>query len=268
MADKRVLFYHHISKMKNIRLLLSGFHGTEEMTASKEQIKFKGTLSEFLSIHQPYKDILKEYDLYDYQEVIYRYVNCSKPYNIKNINDGMTYLIYLVSFANCQQSYMGIANQFIPVYSPYYDLMDILLEVPARLKGRYKIQRMLYERIMQKELREINTTHGYPSCEVTWKNFYRFWRLYLPFADYNLQYYTLYERIKRYVVKYLVYYSPYLGWFFNIIKRFSDRDFSFLDRDIELYGVDKRKFKKVLMDKQQLDYLKKLDKQLKVFMDK
>jgi len=182
-----------------------------------------------------------------------------------DFKDGLS--IWRKSFMNCQQNYWGVANLLIPHYSPYLDLLDILIHIPRGYKTGYRIQRALYNRVMRKELRNITTTHGFPSCGVTWGNFYKFLRLFNPFNDYNCQYIGIVKRSIRWAKGKLIYYSPlyksslkWIGKLFGYDMDFLDRNYDEVTKYIES-GALNRKF----LNRQQLLWLKKLNNILNNF---
>ncbi len=271
MSSKRFCYFYHRSRDKSISINLSGYSGTELCTRSPYEIKTPILdVNEFIEKFQPYNDIIKEeyenenHKFQAYHMELHSYICSLVKYPERN-KDAYTYIIYVLIQMNSQQTYWGVANTFMPMYSPYYDLMEILFEVPPEMKNRYKIQRFLYDRIMRKELREIPTTHGFPACKVTWRNFWRFGNLITNADDYNLQFYTFFHRIRLKLQRKLVYYSPKIEWFFNLVSKITGMEFGFLDRTVKHEMFDQEKLDKKFINKQLLEWILEFDKKLEKY---
>uniref|UniRef100_A0A6M3ISZ1 Uncharacterized protein n=1 Tax=viral metagenome TaxID=1070528 RepID=A0A6M3ISZ1_9ZZZZ len=263
MSDKR--FYHHWDIAHRVDIKLTGFAGTEMCTNSGFDLQETNTWMDYVRIRQPHRDLLK----LDYSNSYYW--NMSKYSQDNNTGDGEPYSFWLTGFQNCQQSYWGTANLFLPIYSPYIDLLPILLKYNRETKKNYKIQRYYYDDYMLQELSSINTSHGFPACEVTWKNWYRFIRLFISFGDYNLQYINLWKRFRRYIIDKLFYNFPH-SKVLRFIGKKMGRDMSFVDRGLLNGGlsifIDEEKFRKVKIYRQPLLWIYKLDRIMKEYMDK
>ncbi|KKL63987.1 hypothetical protein LCGC14_2169600, partial [marine sediment metagenome] len=268
MSPKRFRYFYNRAKEKKISINLSGYSGTELCTRSPYEIKtLLLDVDEFVEKFQPYNDIMKEENYFwQYYDNLKDYIRSlaivSYPSQPK---DAYSYIIYVLIQMNSQQTYWGVANTFMPMYSPYYDLMEILFEVSPEMMDRYKIQRFLYDRIMRKELREIPTTHGFPACKVTWRNFWRFGNLITNADDYNLQFYTFFHRIRLKLQRKLVYYSPKINWFFNLVSKITGMEFRFLDRTVKHEMFDQEKLNKKFINKQLLEWILEFDKKLEKY---
>ena len=271
MSDKRL--YSHWDEAHLADIKLTGFAGTEMLTNNSFNL-FGDTWINHVKERQPHRDLLKY--RFSYREdngktLVYKGSKNSYywklweyMWNVDKIGNVETYSIWLTAFQNCQQSYWGVANLFMPMYSPYIDLLPILLAKSRGEKKNYKIQREYYDYYMLDGLKDINTTHGFPACEITWKNWYRFIRLFMSFGDYNLQYLNLYKRLKRYIINKILFHSPLywkpLKW---IGSKIFKKDMIFLNRWRYYPGlneyVDLEKLDKIRIGHQPLLWIYKLD---------
>ena len=100
--------------------------------------------------------------------------------------DLLTYFEYRAFCYNDFFKYVGMANCFIPFYTPFHEAetVRLALRIPYRFKMRYKIERIIIDSL-NKELARIETTHGYPAAVISVGNFYRFTRLFYNFYPYG-----------------------------------------------------------------------------------
>ncbi|MDO8603559.1 MAG: hypothetical protein Q7O04_06920 [Candidatus Omnitrophota bacterium] len=230
----RYYYFDSVSKIADIEV--GGFAGSELYTKNYYSYfrKIKAfNVKEFIRM-QRYNDVLidKYYNRERYYAYLEEYIkNLVAPLTYSTRGDLCTYLFYSSLFMNNISDYVGSINLFCPSYTPYLepDFIKIMLETPYTLKGFHSIQRRLYARIMDKKLRDFDTTHGYPATTLTPANFYRFLRLLYPIEP-NLAYLSPIEILKRETYGFMA--GMVLPHFYKGLK------FLKLDRKIKLDSID------------------------------
>lgn len=192
--SRRLGYYNYTKDNLKNKILICGLYGGELLTqciyrCAQSHENFD--IDKFLHRYYPYCDIIK--DEYYSEKKYYNnlktvFANILNNIYFQNFNDAETYIQYLTSYRTFCSKYHGIANAIIPTYSPYVEanFMRFMIQTSCKLKSRYLIQRSIISEL-NPELGNIETSHGYPATKITFKNFYKFIRIFYPWEP-HLQY--------------------------------------------------------------------------------
>ncbi len=200
--NRRAGYFFDLSSKNKYQINLSGMSGTEQLRLSYYE-HFKNNnklnLNELIKEYVECVDILD--DNFIKPSAYYEHLNQFYSDNLSNItyddaSDLSSYIDYFAFYRTHFIRYHGLANSFLPFYTPFgdYNFAKLMYETSYRIKSRFEIQRNIISK-NNKDIANINCTRGFPLSKITLKNFYKFYNILN--ADIPQQHFSIKEKFEE-----------------------------------------------------------------------